>query len=59
NAPAHAGIADYWLTPQRMQETETLYIKWRKARAAGSSETEALAIELARALYALSQEKQY
>ncbi|MFN8714046.1 MAG: hypothetical protein ACK5Z2_14455 [Bacteroidota bacterium] len=59
NAPAHTGISDYWLSPQRMNEAESLYIKWRKARAAESNETEALAIELARELYRLSLEKQY
>lgn len=59
NAPAHTGISEYWLTAQRMNEVETVYIKWRKARAAESSETEAMAIELARKLYDLSQEKQY
>jgi hypothetical protein len=42
-----------------MNEAESLYIKWRKARAAESNETEALAIELARELYRLSLEKQY
>jgi hypothetical protein len=59
NAPAHTGIADYWLTPKRMHAVETLYISWRKARATESPETEALAIELTRELYQLSQEKQY